>query len=86
MTVLDDILSGVREDLVERQASTTLEDLQALAAQRPSALPAESVLRDNDAVRVIAEVKRRSPSKGALARHRRPGRAGRASTRPAAPR
>ena len=67
MTVLDDILAGVREDLVERQAHTSLEDLQALAAHRPSALPAESVLRDNDAVQVIAEVKRSSPSKGALA-------------------
>lgn len=67
MTVLDDILAGIREDLVERQATTSLEDLQALAAQRPSALPAEAVLRDSDAVQVIAEVKRSSPSKGALA-------------------
>lgn len=67
MTVLDDILAGVREDLVDRQAATSLEDLQALAALRPSALPVEAVLRDNNAVQVIAEVKRSSPSKGALA-------------------
>lgn len=67
MSVLDDILAGVREDLVDRQARTDLGALQELAAQRPSALPAESVLRDGDTVKVIAEVKRSSPSKGALA-------------------
>lgn len=67
MTVLDDILVGVREDLVVRQARVRLDQLQAQAQARPSALPAEAVLRDDAAVKVIAEVKRSSPSKGALA-------------------
>ncbi len=67
MTVLDDIIAGVREDLVGRQQTVPLDDLQALAERRPSALPALSILNDADAVRVIAEVKRSSPSKGALA-------------------
>jgi indole-3-glycerol phosphate synthase len=67
VTVLDDILEGVHEDLVERQATISLEDLQSRASHMPSALSAEAVLRDNAAVQVIAEVKRRSPSKGALA-------------------
>ena len=67
MTVLDDILEGVREDLAERQARTDLQALQEIAAQRRSALPAESVLREGDTVKVIAEVKRSSPSKGPLA-------------------
>jgi indole-3-glycerol phosphate synthase len=67
VTVLDDILAGVREDLAARQATVTLDQLQAQAAARPSALPAEAVLRDEAAVKVIAEVKRSSPSKGALA-------------------
>jgi indole-3-glycerol phosphate synthase len=67
VTVLDDILAGVREDLAARQASVSLEQLQAQALARPSALPAEAVLRDDAAVKVIAEVKRSSPSKGALA-------------------
>ena len=67
MTVLDDILAGVREDLVDRQTRTDLAELQALADRRPSALPAESVLRDGETVKVVAEVKRSSPSKGALA-------------------
>jgi indole-3-glycerol phosphate synthase len=66
MTVLDDILDGVREDLAVRQARTSLDDLKALAASRPAPLDAEAVLR-GEGVRVIAEVKRSSPSKGALA-------------------
>jgi indole-3-glycerol phosphate synthase len=67
VTVLDDILAGVREDLVERQAQTALAELQALADRRPSPRPAEAVLRDGETVKVIAEVKRSSPSKGAMA-------------------
>jgi indole-3-glycerol phosphate synthase len=67
VTVLDDILAGVREDLVTRQATVGLEQLQVQASARPSALPAEAVLRAEAAVKVIAEVKRSSPSKGALA-------------------
>jgi indole-3-glycerol phosphate synthase len=65
--VLDEILVGVRADLADRQARTTLEELQEKATALPSARPAESVLRDGDTVKVIAEVKRSSPSKGALA-------------------
>ena len=67
MTILDDIIAGVREDLVERQATTALSDLQSLAERRTSALPALSILKEDDAIQVIAEVKRSSPSKGALA-------------------
>jgi indole-3-glycerol phosphate synthase len=67
VTVLDDILVGVREDLVARQAVTPLEHLQAQATARPSAKPALAALRTPDGVKVIAEVKRASPSKGALA-------------------
>jgi indole-3-glycerol phosphate synthase len=67
VTVLDDILVGVREDLAERQSRTTLEELQQRANARSSALPAESILRHGDTVKVIAEVKRSSPSKGMLA-------------------
>lgn len=66
MTVLDDIIDGVREDLAERQSRVTLDELKALAADRPAVLDAEAVLR-GEGVSVIAEVKRSSPSKGALA-------------------
>jgi indole-3-glycerol phosphate synthase len=66
MTVLDDIIDGVREDLAERQSRVSLDGLKSLAAARQPALDAEAVLR-GDGVSVIAEVKRSSPSKGALA-------------------
>ena len=66
MTVLDDILVGVREDLAERQARTPLDQLKDLAAARPPALDGAAALR-GQGVAVIAEVKRSSPSKGALA-------------------
>ncbi len=66
MSVLDEILVGVREDLAARQAVTSLDQLKALAQSRPAALDGISALRQ-PGVAVIAEVKRRSPSKGALA-------------------
>jgi indole-3-glycerol phosphate synthase len=67
VTVLDDIIAGVREDLVDRQREVDLRTLQELAERRPEARPAEAVLRADTGVKVIAEVKRSSPSKGALA-------------------
>jgi len=67
VSVLDDIVSGVKEDLAERQAVVTLEQLQEQASHRESAKAAEAALRDGDAVKIIAEVKRSSPSKGPLA-------------------
>ena len=66
MSVLDDILVGVREDLAERQARTSLDELKERAAARPEALDGAAALR-GPGVAVIAEVKRSSPSKGALA-------------------
>ncbi|MEI8055987.1 MAG: indole-3-glycerol phosphate synthase TrpC [Actinomycetes bacterium] len=72
MTVLDDILVGVRADLAERQARVSLDDLKEMVARRPAALDAEAVLR-GDGVSVIAEVKRASPSKGVLAEIADPG-------------
>ncbi len=75
VSVLDDILDGVRADLAERQALLPLDDLKAAAAARRPAIDGVAALRGDDGVRVIAEVKRSSPSKGELARDRRPGRA-----------
>jgi indole-3-glycerol phosphate synthase len=67
-TVLDDIIAGVREDLADRQRQTSLAQLKDQAARWPSALDVFSALRGGSrAVSVIAEVKRSSPSKGALA-------------------
>ena len=64
--VLDEILAGVRADLAERQAQTSLDELKAKAQAQPSARDGARALR-GDGVAVIAEVKRSSPSKGALA-------------------
>ncbi|HEY8718846.1 indole-3-glycerol phosphate synthase TrpC [Pengzhenrongella sp.] len=67
MTVLDDIIAGVREDLAIREAATPLRALKERAARVPGAKECLSVLHNEAAVAVIAEVKRSSPSRGALA-------------------
>lgn len=66
MTVLDEIIAGVREDLAERMATRPLAGLQAVVEAMPPALPVLPALR-GDGLGVIAEVKRASPSKGHLA-------------------
>ncbi|WP_240333888.1 indole-3-glycerol phosphate synthase TrpC [Rothia sp. ZJ932] len=68
-TVLEEIIMGVREDLAARQQTVTLEQLKARVAQMPPALDALAALHGaaRDTVEVISEVKRSSPSKGALA-------------------
>lgn len=66
MSVLDDIVAGVRADLAEREARTSLADLRAaLADVDPPRDPMPHFRAPGSSV--IAEVKRRSPSKGALA-------------------
>ena len=65
MSVLDDILVDVRADLAERQARVSLDELKARAEGRPDCR--KSPLLRGEGVAVIAEVKRSSPSKGALA-------------------
>ena len=67
MSVLDDIVAGVRDDLVRRQAEVPLEVLKERAARVPEPRDALAAIRDSDGVSVIAEVKRASPSKGPLA-------------------
>lgn len=67
MSVLDEILDGVRADLAERQAATPLERLKEQAADLPRRPVDVAAALRGPGVRVIAEVKRASPSKGALA-------------------
>jgi indole-3-glycerol phosphate synthase len=64
--VLDEIIVGVRADLAERQAQSPLDEVKAKAMAQPSAQDGVRALR-GEGVAVIAEVKRSSPSKGALA-------------------
>jgi indole-3-glycerol phosphate synthase len=64
--VLDEILDGVRADLADRQQAVGLEELKQRAERAPAPRDAYAAL-GGDRVSVIAEVKRSSPSKGALA-------------------
>jgi len=66
MSVLDDIVAGVREDLAVRQAARSEGDLTAAVAVLPPPRDPMPSFR-SPGLSVIAEVKRRSPSKGALA-------------------
>jgi indole-3-glycerol phosphate synthase len=66
MSVLDDIVAGVRADLAARESTTSLADLRAaLADVDPPRDPMPHLSSPGSSV--IAEVKRRSPSKGDLA-------------------
>lgn len=64
MTVLDQIIAGVREDLARRQVARPLSEVDRAARAAEAARPVELT---GETLRVIAEVKRRSPSKGELA-------------------
>ncbi|HEX5494503.1 MAG TPA: indole-3-glycerol phosphate synthase TrpC [Mycobacteriales bacterium] len=65
VSVLDEILVGVRADLAEREAALPLDKVRKLAAARPGPRDALAALRA-PGVGVIAEVKRSSPSAGLL--------------------
>jgi indole-3-glycerol phosphate synthase len=63
VSVLDSIIEGVREDLAKRRKS--LGQLHDEMSQAPAPLDAHPVLK-GEVMKVIAEVKRSSPSKGSL--------------------
>ncbi|QDT17827.1 indole-3-glycerol phosphate synthase TrpC [Alienimonas californiensis] len=71
-TILDDILTRTRADLKTREAAVPLADLEAAAADMPPARDFTNALRpgnrgDRTPLGLIAEVKRASPSAGAIA-------------------
>src|SRR5512144_671513 len=66
MSVLDEIVDGVRVDLAEREAAVPLVQVKEAARRAADALDPMPRFRASG-VSVIAEVKRSSPSRGALA-------------------
>jgi len=65
--VLDGLFLGAVEDARQRENSISAEALEEIAAQQPPARSAVTALSARDSIHVIAEIKRRSPSKGDLA-------------------
>ncbi len=65
--MLDEIIAGVRADLAVRVAQLPPDRLRDFAVAAGPARDAEAALRAAPGVAVISEVKRASPSKGALA-------------------
>jgi len=68
VTVLAEIIAGVREDVAKREAVVPLAEVKERAAKRLPAIPVIEKLKPHDAIAVIAEIKRASPSKGPLAK------------------
>lgn len=67
MTVLDDIIAGVLEDVAEREAKRPLDQVKEDAQRVPGAKDVLGSLAGGPgATSIIAEVKRASPSKGHL--------------------
>ncbi|MDO4251730.1 MAG: indole-3-glycerol phosphate synthase TrpC [Rothia sp. (in: high G+C Gram-positive bacteria)] len=69
VTVLESIIHGVREDLQERKQQRPIKQLEEEVDQLAPALDTRAALASGgqEAVHIIAEVKRSSPSKGQLA-------------------
>ena len=65
--MLSDLVSGAIEDASKRRTLRTLAEVEAAALARPAALDALAALAPASRVRIIAEVKRASPSRGVLA-------------------
>ncbi|ERK69189.1 hypothetical protein N136_04493, partial [Leifsonia aquatica ATCC 14665] len=65
--MLADLVAGALEDAERRRAERPLAVVEAAALDRAPALDALAALAPADRIKVIAEVKRASPSRGALA-------------------
>jgi indole-3-glycerol phosphate synthase len=65
--VLADLVAGALEDAERRRTERPLAQVEAEALARPAAINALAALAPADRVKIIAEVKRASPSRGSLA-------------------
>ena len=66
---LEKIVAQTKIDLAERKGEQPLEEVQRLAAEQPAPRDLSAALRAGSDIKLIAEVKRASPSKGLLAPH-----------------
>ena len=71
--LLAGLLAGAIEDAAERAERVPLRVLEPMALDAPPALDAVAAFAPRDSVHLIAEVKRASPSRGALAEIPDPG-------------
>ncbi|MFP7760483.1 indole-3-glycerol phosphate synthase TrpC [Marisediminicola sp. LYQ85] len=65
--MLADLTAGALEDAAERRSTRPLADVERAALERDAPVDALAALAPADAVKIIAEIKRASPSRGALA-------------------
>ena len=65
--MLDSLVAGALADASDRRATRSLADVESAALARPAALDVLAHLAPAERVKIIAEVKRSSPSRGALA-------------------
>ena len=65
--MLPSLVAGALDDASARRAARSPADVEAAALARPAAIDALAALAPSDRVKIIAEVKRASPSRGALA-------------------
>ncbi|WP_213814725.1 indole-3-glycerol phosphate synthase TrpC [Glaciihabitans sp. dw_435] len=65
--MLSDLVAGALQDASDRRSALDLARVESAALARPAALDALAFLAPSDRVKIIAEIKRSSPSRGALA-------------------
>ncbi|MDR5700649.1 indole-3-glycerol phosphate synthase TrpC [Agromyces aerolatus] len=65
--MLDELTANAVADARTRETERPLADVEAAALARPAALDALTLLAPGERVKIIAEIKRSSPSRGALA-------------------